>query len=332
LIISVSVDNSGIKYGNQNTQTAVFKHADVDPGCNSDIFVEDFLPGEQIDVAISETDNTKEINFKSDNWRLIDIISFMGVSFTTRAYTLDGEPVSFPFGEKEPVIVHCLSDYIDFRVEKRGGNKLQLTLNENLMNEDVTMLIKVGNDYNEQQIKLLLAPTSKYQIDSVAYNWKEFKIYEGVVKEMESITIDNKLSIPITFVVYPYRESAREIQFYNPSVVWEEELFKRLLGIPLPEITIPDVVDSKPVLHNTKAPFGIMEQELEAPLDKKLSVEVIVDAYDKRRVLVLNDMERYSVPYKVYISNPETGKKRIFSGELTSSRPTDYFILKTRVE
>ncbi len=332
MIISVSVDNSGIKYGNQNTQTAVFKHADVDPGCNSDIFVEDFLPGEQIDVAISETDNTKEINFKSDNWRLIDIISFMGVSFTTRAYTLDGEPVSFPFGEKEPVIVHCLSDYIDFRVEKRGGNKLQLTLNENLMNEDVTMLIKVGNDYNEQQIKLLLAPTSKYQIDSVAYNWKEFKIYEGVVKEMESITIDNKLSIPITFVVYPYRESAREIQFYNPSVVWEEELFKRLLGIPLPEITIPDVVDSKPVLHNTKAPFGIMEQELEAPLDKKLSVEVIVDAYDKRRVLVLNDMERYSVPYKVYISNPETGKKRIFSGELTSSRPTDYFILKTRVE
>lgn len=301
-------------------------------GCNSDVFVEDFLPGEQMDVAISETDNTKEINFKSDNWRLIDITPFMSGSFTTRAYTLDGEPVSFPFGEKEPAIVHCLSDFIDFRVEKRGGNKLLLTLNENLMNEDVTMLIKVGNDYKEQQIKTLLAPTRKYQIDSVVYNWKEFEIYEGAAREMESITIDNKLSTPITFVVYPFRKSAREIQFYNPANVWDEELFKRLLGIPLPEITIPDIVDSKPVLHNTKAPFGIMEQELEAPLDKKLSVEVIVDAYDKRRILVINDMERYSVPYKVYISNPVTGKKRIFSGKLTSSRPTDYFILKTRVE
>src|SRR5690554_3030532 len=111
-------------------------------GCNSDIFVEDFLPGEQIDVAISETDNRKEINFKSDNWKLIEIVSLMGAPFTTRAYTLDGEPVSFPFGEKEPAIVHCVGDFIDFRVEKRGGNKLQLTLNENLMNEDVTMLIK----------------------------------------------------------------------------------------------------------------------------------------------------------------------------------------------
>ena len=301
-------------------------------GCNSGVFVEDFLPGEQMDVAISEKENRKELDFKSDNWRLIDITPFMGGSFTTRAYTLDGEPVSFPFGEKEPAIVHCLGDFIDFCVEKRGGNKLLLTLNENLMNEDVTMLIKVGNDYKEQQIKTLLAPTRKFQIDSVIYNWKEFEIHEGAVKEMESFTIDNKTSTPVTFVVYPYRESAREIQFYNPSNVWEEELFTRLLGIPLPEINIPDVVDSKPELHNTRAPFGIMEQELDTPLDKKLSVEVTVDAYDKRRILILNDLERYSVPYTVYISNPGTGKKRIFSGELTSSRPTDYLILNTSIE
>ena len=94
----------------------------------------------------------------------------------------------------------------------------------------------------------------------------------------------------------------------------------------------PDVVDSKPELHNTRVPFGIMEQELDTPLDKKLSVEVTVDAYDKRRILILNDLERYSVPYTVYISNPGTGKKRIFSGELTSSRPTDYLILNTSIE
>ncbi len=301
-------------------------------GCNSDIFVEDFLPGEQIYVAISETDNRKEINFKSDNWKLIEIVSLMGAPFTTRAYTLDGEPVSFPFGEKEPATVHCVGDFIDFRVEKRGGNKLQLTLNENLMNEDVTMLIKVGNDYKEQQIKLLLAPTCKYRVDSVEYDWKKFTIHEGAVKEIESFTVDNKTSTPVTFVVYPFRNSVREIQFYDPAVVWDEELFKRLLGTTLPEITIPDIVDSQPVLHYTKATFGMLRQELEVPVDKKLSVEVTVDAYDKRRILVLNDMERYSVPYKVNISHPETGKKRIFSGELTSSRPTDYFILKTRVE
>ncbi|WP_286832869.1 MULTISPECIES: hypothetical protein [unclassified Proteiniphilum] len=302
-------------------------------GCNSDIFVEDFLPGEQMDVVLSETDNRKEINFKSDNWRLIDIVSFMDAPFTTRAYTLDGEPVSFPFGEKEPATVYCLSDFIDFRVEKRGGNKLQLTLNENLMNEDVTMLIKVGNDYKEQQIKLLLAPTSKYQIDSVVYDWEKFEINEGALNEMESLVVDNKnSSSPVTLTCYPFKKSTRKILFYNPAGYWDEQKFRRLLGATLPEIAIPDLVDSKPVLHNTKASFGIMEQELEAPLDKKLSVEVTVDAYDKRKILIFNEVERYSVPYKVYISNPKTGKKRFFTGELTSSRPTDYFILKTKVE
>lgn len=302
-------------------------------GCNSDIFVKDFLPGEQMDVALSETDSRKEIHFKSDNWRLLQIVSFMDEPFTIKAYTLDGEPVSFPFGEKEAAIVHCLSDFIDFRVEKRDGNKLQLTLNENLMNEDVTMLIKVGNDYKEQKIKMLLSPTHKYQIDSVTYNWREFKIYEGIVKEMESLVVDNRDSdTPVTFICHPFKKSIWEILFYNPVEYWEEERFRRLLGATLPEITIPDIVDSKPVLHNTKVPFGIMEQELEAPLDKQLSVEVTVDAYEKKRIRIFNDIESYSIPYKVYISNPKTGKKGVFSGKLSSSRPTDYFILKTRIE
>ena len=124
----------------------------------------------------------------------------------------------------------------------------------------------------------------------------------------------------------------RKILFYNPAESWEEELFKRLLGVTLPEITIPDMVDSKPVLLSTKVPFGIMEQQLETPLDKELSVKVTVDAHDKRKIEVFNEMERYSVPYKVYVSHPKTGKKHTFSGELISSRPIDYFVFKRKVE
>ncbi|KAF5032508.1 hypothetical protein DSECCO2_616520 [anaerobic digester metagenome] len=302
-------------------------------GCNSNVFVKDFLPGEQMDIALSETDNTKEIKFKSDNWRLLEIVSPMDKHFTIRAYSLDGEPVPFYFDEKEPVIVDCVGDFLDFRVEKRGGNKLQLTLNENLMNEDVTMLIKVGNEYQEQPIKLLLAPTSKYQIDSVVYDWEKFEISEGALNEMEFLVVDNKnSSSPVTLTCYPFKKSTRKILFYNPAEYWEEELFKRLLGVPLPEIAIPDMVDSKPVLNNTKVPFGIREQELEVTLDKELSVKVTIDAYDERRIEVFNEMERYSVPYNVYISHPQTGKKRTFSGELISSRPIDYFIFKRKVE
>lgn len=302
-------------------------------GCNSDVFIKDFLPEEQMDIALSETDNTKEINFKADNWRLWEIMSYTSIYLPSQAYTLDGKPASLPFDEKETGVVDYVSEYINFRVEKRNSTNLKVILNENLFDENVEFYITAANDYVRKDIKLLLAPTSKYQIDSVVYNWNKFEIREGIVEEKRSLVVNNKESdSPVTFTFYPFRESTRKILFYNPAEYWDEVKFRRLLGATLPEITIPDIVDSKPGLHNTKAPFGIMEQELETSLDKKLSVEVTIDAHDKRQIVIFNDIERYSVPYKVYMSNPKTGKKRTFSGELTSSRPTDYFIIKKRVE
>ena len=44
-------------------------------GCNGDIFVDDYMPKEHDEITISETNNSKEINFKSDNWGLINIFS-----------------------------------------------------------------------------------------------------------------------------------------------------------------------------------------------------------------------------------------------------------------
>ena len=42
-------------------------------GCNGDVFVDDFLSGGHKEITISEIDNIKEIDFKSDNWRLINV-------------------------------------------------------------------------------------------------------------------------------------------------------------------------------------------------------------------------------------------------------------------
>ncbi|NLD24774.1 MAG: hypothetical protein GX670_11190, partial [Bacteroidales bacterium] len=43
-------------------------------GCNGDVFVDDFLPGGHEEITISENDNIKEINFKSDNWNLYNVV------------------------------------------------------------------------------------------------------------------------------------------------------------------------------------------------------------------------------------------------------------------
>lgn len=297
-------------------------------GCNGDVFVDDFLPGGHEEITISETDNIKEIDFKSDNWNLYTVVCEMDY-LIANAYTLDGELTHLPFDEKELGTVHYTSDYIDFYVEKVSGNKLKVTLNENLHNENAELLIIVGNEYKEEYIKMVLAPTSKYQIDSVVYDWGKFEIYEGNLKEMENLIVYNKFSSsPVTIKVYPFRKSTHEISFYDPTLTWDKEVFSRLFGIPLPEIIIPDIVDSKPVLNETKVTFGIRNQQLKTDLDKELFVDVTIDGFDNRNIRVFNQLRKYTVPYSIYLSNAKTGKHRIFRGVLHSEEPIDYLILK----
>ena len=297
-------------------------------GCNGDVFVEDFLPGGHEEITLSESDNIKEINFKSDNWNLYTVVCEKDYLFAN-AYTLDGELTHLPFDEKELGTVHYTSDYIDFYVEKVSGNKLKVTLNENLHNENVELLIIVGNEYKQEYIKMVLAPTSKYQIDSVVYDWGKFEIYEGNLKEMENLIVYNKFSSsPVTIKVYPFRKSTHEISFYDPTLPWDKEVFSRLFGIPLPEITIPDIVDSKPVLNETKVTFGIRDQQLKTDLDNELFVDVTIDGFDNRKISVFNLVRIYTVPYSIYLSNTKTGKRRSFTGELHSEEPIDYLIHK----
>ncbi|HLV41968.1 MAG TPA: hypothetical protein VKY37_06805, partial [Brumimicrobium sp.] len=123
------------------------------------------------------------------------------------AYTLDGELTHLPFDEKELGTVHYTSDYIDFYVEKVSGNKLKVTLNENLHNENTELMIIVGNEYKQEYISMLLAPTTKYQIDSVVYDWDKFEIHDGL-KEMENLIVNNQQSSsPITIRFYPFKKS-----------------------------------------------------------------------------------------------------------------------------
>ena len=297
-------------------------------GCNGDVFIDDFLPRGHEEITISETDNIKEIDFKSDNWNLYTVVCEMDY-LIANAYTLDGELTHLPFDEKELGTVHYTSDYIDFYVEKESGNKLKVTLNENLHNENAELLIIVGNEYKEEYIKMVLAPTSKYQIDSVVYDWGKFEIYEGNLKEMENLIVYNKFSSsPVTIKVYPFRKSTHEISFYDPTLPWDKEVFSRLFGIPLPEITIPDIVDSKPVLNETKVTFGIRDQQLKTDLDNELFVDVTIDGFDNRKIRVFNQLRKYTVPYSIYLSNTKTGKRRSFTGELHSEEPIDYLIHK----
>ncbi|WP_301092532.1 hypothetical protein, partial [Bacteroides acidifaciens] len=98
-------------------------------------------------------------------------------------------------------------------------------------------------------------------------------------------------------------------------------------------IVIPDIINQeKPILGNTKIPFGIKQQYIAADVDKDKAVEVKIDAHDKRKVVVYNYLERYEIPLKVYASNPITGGKREFSAFLYSQSYINYLIFKEKME
>lgn len=301
-------------------------------GCNGDIFIDDYMPERLDEITISEANNSKEINFRSDNWSLISISCDTYDTYTTNAYTIDGELTYLPFDEKELGTVHYTSEYLDALIEKKSGKKLKITLNENLQDANVELLITVGNEFKYENIKMLMNPTQKYQIDSVLYDFNKFEIYEGRLNEVQSQIFHNNSVSPLTIGVLPYSKSSREVDFYDPTTIWKEGLFNKLLGSPLPEIIIPDIVDGKPVLLDTKVEFGNVTQHLETDLDKGLIVYVTIDGFDKRKVIVYNEFISYSVPYSVYMSNPRTGKKLTFSGELNSSEPIDYYVSKRKVD
>lgn len=301
-------------------------------GCNGDIFIDEYMPKGQNEITLTETENSKEIKFKSDNWSLNSVMCETNESYTTTVYTIDGKETYLPFGENELGTIHYTSDYMDVRVEKKSSNKIKVILTENLMNENVRILIGVGNGFKYDNIEVLLAPTQKYQIESVVYDFNKFETYRERLKEMHAIHIGNSSSFPISKPFYPFRESTHDINFTSPSVPWDEDIFSKLLGIPLPEITIPDVVDGKPVLLDTKVAFGIREQQLDTNLDRELTVDVTIDAFDNRVVIVYNVMKSYSVPYKVYLSNHRTGKRLTFAGTLNIEEPIDYFIRKKIVD
>jgi hypothetical protein len=302
--------------------------------CNGDVFVDDYLPRGAATVLISEDNRTAEITFASDNW---GIECIEGWTSEFKAYTSDGKETFLPLKEKELGAVHCKNEYVDFRIEKSSGNKLKVSYSENLYNQALDIGILTGNAYKKEDIRVRLAPTSKYRVDSVVYDWKQFRLFEyGMMDEMESIIVDNTLAdAPTIITVYPYRNARRELRFwpYSNGGNWEEEKYSLLFGDNLPSIVIPDIINQeKPVLGNTKIPFGIQQQYIAADVDKDEAVEVKIDAHDKRKVVVYNYLERYEVPLKVYVSNPITGGKRQFSAFLHSQNYIGHFIFKQKIE
>lgn len=302
--------------------------------CNAEVFIDDFLPDPP---EIMLTEGKASVDFEAENWGILWISkSNLVSSFSVRITILDPEgtplPQSLPLDEGKLAVVSVQTEFHDFTIEKRNARRLDLIPGENMEDDPVRYLIEVGNGYERKTISAVFPPSRKYQVDSVVYQWDTFSWSDYILEPVQTVKVDNSASSqPTTVFVHPYRDASRKV-----TCVFDEgrmeQTFEKIFGKNKTEMTIPDLVDGKPVFGSTKVFFEKESQELDAGMDRELEVPVGIEAGDRREVCVFVCVESYSVPFKVYASHPETGKKRVFSGVLYSKRPFDYLVLRKKVK
>ncbi len=300
--------------------------------CNSKVFIDEFLQ-DSSPVSVTEEKGDVMLKFRADNWDILGIGN-INSDFHVEAMDLEGNSKELPFKNGETGIVRCHNDFFDFSIEKRLGDELKFTLWENLYDSPVGISVKVGNQYEQKDIEVKVGIMQKYRIDSVVYDWEKWDLYTIGIVLVDSLVADNSKGIsPLAVTFYPYKNAVRHIKLSSSNGLWEnfKEECRRCLGMPLPQITVPDLKDGHPVSGSTTITFGLEEQQLAVDLDKNLKAEKNVVAGDIRKLMIYNGLDRYSVPYKVYVSHPKTGRQRIFEGILQSECPRDYLVVSEKI-
>ena len=146
-------------------------------GCNGDVFIDDFMPGNPPSVSIGQEGATVTVSFEEDNWGIHSLGSFYG-SFGVQATDLEGNDLHLPMEEGQTGIVRIIDDFLDLEAVKRNGREVELTLRENLFDNPVELNLVVGNSYEEKTIPVRVASGTKYRVDSVAYDWGQFFTYD----------------------------------------------------------------------------------------------------------------------------------------------------------
>ena len=298
-------------------------------GCNGDVFIDEFMPGDPPSISIGRAGETVTVPFEADNWG-VRYFEDLGYGFSTQCTDGDGNGFHLPMEEGQTGTVRIYNEFFDLEAVRCSGRELELTLRENLYDNPVEFGLAVGNLYEEKLISLRLAPGSKYRVDSVAYDWSQFFTYDYKAEWVYSIRVDNTMGTDTIWpTIRPYEGAVRSVRFFIPGSVMPAGYYATILGNPLPEVVIPDVEGGQPVLRDTRAFFWLTDQDLPSDLDETFAVRVPVPGGKYMEVGVYVTVENYTVPFTLHCSNPDNGRTRAFSGTLTSDRPYDYFYIRT---
>ena len=181
-------------------------------GCNGDVFIDEFMPGDPPSISIGRAGETVTVPFEADNWG-VRYFEDLGYGFSTQCTDGDGNGFHLPMEEGQAGTVRIYNEFFDLEAVRCSGRELELTLRENLYDNPVEFGLAVGNLYEEKLISLRLAPGSKYRVDSVAYDWSQFFTYDYKAEWVYSIRVDNTMGTDTIWpTIRPYEGAVRSVR------------------------------------------------------------------------------------------------------------------------
>ena len=305
--------------------TAIFLLSVLLCACNNNTFVQPLLDDvNEHDVKCGSPVN---IRFTRSGWKIYNVSG--NENLNGDIFDINGRLIKHSSkleGEGLLKMVYS-SDLLSFRIERREFDKLDIIVDENLYDENRELSVEVGDDDERKCIKLNCIPGSKYKLDSIRYDYSRCEISTTTTRAKYTVTYDNSASGSIMISgIYPYVNEKCRLIIHVDSIVPN---FNRIFGIPVPTIKVP-VIDNGNLCEDAISmeliPDNIQEYPLPMPDDELVEIKVNPGMIERFQLNLVYD--EYKLPYKMYLSNFESGRTRIYTGEITYSCPYKYVILK----
>ena len=304
-------------------------------GCNSDLFIDDFVPSaDEVQVATDGTAST--IRFKNGNWYVRGLYWEKGDSYEEiqgDIYGPDGTQLYFdvPFYFDDLEQAKYVARYPKFTLtlERTGAEELRLLDAENISLETCRLVLGVGNDYEYREIKLCLDPSPRYRLDSIVYSLNSWYMQQdsAMTRRFEA-SPTNLTDEPWSYLLHPYEHFQRSFTFTGGDL-WDPGIDPsqfQMFGTEMPVVPVPqlDRYDS-PALLGAELPLS--DETHEFPLsDEWLAVtDTVVVPPGKMVDCTVRCRFRFTgIPYKIYASCPQTGRRRVLEGRADLYDPQSY--------
>lgn len=288
--------------------------------CNDDVFVDDFRSPDS-KLTLDGNGDVGTIYFASSDWELLNIYTYSAsFSYQYKVYDENDNLIteeSIPYLKGLGKIV-CDEMLTDFVIERSHPKELKIAVGENVRSTHFRFMIRVGNEYESQEIYVDISPSDRYLFDRITYSLDAYS-YEEKIEVQKSFTQPNGWDIPYPCPLFPYENVCSEVTFGS----YEPEAFQ-LLGEDKLTVEIPAIEGRYLVMNGKQAQYTSKQQSLPFPDTEK--IEVPIPPMSIQRVTLRLTYGWFETGYTLYAFHPKTKKQRIVTGTLQSKAPQSYHI------